>query len=94
MIGDGIENCLQYVNNFNPENLNWGGLGTNNRIHKIMYHPTIPNLVFVGTSEGIFRSEDNFESFSFSTTGNVWEYNQDYDYIEFHTLMAHSSLHK
>ena len=72
------------LSNFNPENLNWGGLGTNNRIHKIMYHPTIPNLVFAGTSEGIFRSEDNFESFSFSTTGNVWEYNQDYDYIEFH----------
>ena len=72
------------LSNFNPENLNWGGLGTNNRIHKIMYHPTIPNLVFAGTSEGIFRSEDSFESFSFSTTGNVWEYNQDYDYIEFH----------
>ena len=73
------------ITNFNPDNLNWGGLGTNNRIYKIMYHPTIPNLVFAGTSEGIFRSTNNFESFSFVTAGNnTWEYNQDYDYIEFH----------
>ena len=72
------------ITNFNPDNLNWGGLGTNNRIYKIMYHPTIPNLVFAGTSEGLFRSDNNFESFSFVQTGNSWEYNQDYDYIEFH----------
>ena len=72
------------ISNFNPEYLNWGGLGTNNRIYKIMYHPTIPDLVFVGTSEGLFRSENNLESFSFIPTGNAWEYNQDYDYIEFH----------
>ena len=72
------------ITNFNPENLNWGGLGTYNRIYKIIYHPSIPNLVFAGTSEGIFRSTNNFESFSFVQTGNSWEYNQDYDYIEFH----------
>ena len=72
------------ITNFNPENLNWGGLGTNNRIYKIMYHPSIPDLVFVGTSEGLFRSNNNFQSFSFVPTGNNWEYNQDYDYIEFH----------
>ena len=58
------------ITNFNPDNLNWGGLGTNNRIYKIMYHPTIPNLVFAGTSEGLFRSTNNFESFSFITTGS------------------------
>ena len=72
------------ITNFNPENLNWGGLGTNNRIYKIMYHPSIPDLAFVGTSEGLFRSNNNFQSFSFVPTGNNWEYNQDYDYIEFH----------
>ena len=72
------------ITNFNPDNLNWGGLGTNNRIYKIMYHPSISNLVFVGTSEGIYRSENNFESFSLVETGNSWEYNYDYDYIEFH----------
>ena len=72
------------ITNFNPDVLGWGGLGTNNKIYKIMYHPTIPNLVFVGTSEGIYRSENNFESFIFSTTGNPWEYYQNYDYIEFH----------
>ena len=72
------------ITTFNPDNLNWGGLGTNNRILKIMYHPIIPDLVLIGTSEGIFRTENNFESFSFSQTGNSWEFNQDYDYIEFH----------
>ena len=72
------------ITNFNPDNLNWGGLGTNNRIYKIMYHPSIPDLAFVGTSEGLFRSNNNFQSFSFVPTGNNWEYNQDYDYIEFH----------
>ena len=72
------------ITNFNPDNLNWGGLGTNNRIYKIMYHPTIPNLVFVGTSEGLFRSNDNFVSFTLVPVGNNWEFYQDYDYIEFH----------
>ena len=72
------------ITSFNPENLNWGGLGTNNRIYKIMYHPTISDLVFIGTSEGLFRSDNNFETFSFIPTGNPWEYNQNYNYIEFH----------
>ena len=72
------------LSNFNPDNLNWGGLGTNNKIYKIMYHPTISDLVFVGTSEGIFRSNNNFESFSFIPVGNTWEYYQDFNYIEFH----------
>jgi len=63
------------ITNFNPDNLNWGGLGTNNRIYKIMYHPTIPNLVFAGTSEGLFRSDNDFESsfllFRPATRGNI-----------------------
>ena len=70
--------------NFIPENLNWGGLGTYDKIYKLMYHPTISNLVFVGTSEGIFRSEDNFESFTQISVGNQSELTFDFDFIEFH----------
>ena len=72
------------ITNFNPENLNWGGLGTNNKIYKIMYHPTIPNLVFAGTSEGIFRSDNNFDSYYPVATGSQSQSNQNYDFIEFH----------
>ena len=73
------------ITNFNPDNLNWGGLGTNNRINKIMYHPTIPDLVFVGTSEGLYRSVDNFESYTNIAVGNHPSgFNQNFDFIEFH----------
>ena len=34
--------------NFNPTNLPWGGLGSNAQILYIKYHPTIPDLVFIG----------------------------------------------
>ncbi|PCJ00165.1 MAG: hypothetical protein COB15_03255 [Flavobacteriales bacterium] len=47
------------VTNFNPTNIGWGGLGSNKNIYQIAYHPTIPNLVFIASSEGIFKSEDN-----------------------------------
>lgn len=70
--------------NFNPDNLNWGGLGTNNQILKIMYHPSIPNLVYAGTTEGIYRSENNFESFTQAQIGSFSENSYNYDYIEFH----------
>ena len=72
------------ITNFNPDNLGWGGLGTNNRIHKIMYHPTIEDLVFVGTSEGIYRSEDNFNTFYPAQVENIFNMSGSYDFIEFH----------
>lgn len=50
--------------NFNPGNLGWGGLGSNRKIYKIKYHPTIPNLIFVGTSVGIYRSDDNLTTWT------------------------------
>ena len=46
------------LTNFNPTNLNWGGLGTNDKVLKIDYHPTIANLVFVGTTKGLYRSTE------------------------------------
>ncbi len=52
------------ITNFNPSVLGWGGLGSNAKIFKIAYHPTIPNLIFVGTSLGIFRSDNNLASWT------------------------------
>ena len=72
------------ITNFNPDNLGWGGLGTNSRIHKIMYHPTIEGLVFVGTSEGVYRSEDNFNTFYPAQVENIFNMSGSYDFIEFH----------
>lgn len=50
--------------NFNPINVGSGGLGSSFRIFTIAYHPTIPNLVFVGSSRGIYRSDDNLSSWT------------------------------
>jgi len=72
------------VTNFNPENLSWGGLGTYNSIYKIRFHPTIDNLVLVGTSEGLYRSTDNLNTWTNCATGNVWEYDYDFAEIHFH----------
>ncbi|WMX15319.1 MULTISPECIES: GEVED domain-containing protein [unclassified Aureispira] len=49
---------------FNSTNLNWGGVGDNWQIYKIVYHPTIPNLVFVGTNAGLYRSTDNLQTWT------------------------------
>ena len=49
-----------------------------------MYHPTIEDLVFVGTSEGIYRSVDNFNTFSAAQVENIFNGSGSYDFIEFH----------
>ena len=53
---DGGENWTQ--TNFNPVTLGWGGLGSNHQVYKIAYHPTVPDLVFIGSNSGLFRSSD------------------------------------
>lgn len=50
--------------NFNPANVGFGGLGTNFRVYKLAYHPTIPNLVFIGTNQGLYRSDDNLQTWT------------------------------
>ena len=60
------------VTNFNPTTLAWGGLGNNDKIYKIAYHPTIPDLIFIGTSRGIYRSDDNLATWTrLINTGNI-----------------------
>ncbi len=44
---------------FIPVNVGYGGLGSNFRVHEIKFHPTIPNLVFIATNKGLYRSTDN-----------------------------------
>ena len=67
------------ITNFNPENLNWGGLGTNDRINLIKYHPSIPNLVFIATSKGLYRSSDNL--LTWQMFGSGWD---NFSQIDFH----------
>jgi photosystem II stability/assembly factor-like uncharacterized protein len=71
--------------NFIPDNLSWGGLGSNDRINIIKYHPTIQDLVFIGTSDGLYRSEDNLVTWSFISFPNGGPWNNDnFNEIEFH----------
>ena len=74
---DGGDNWT--VTNFNPENLNWGGLGTSDRINLIKYHPTIPDLVFIATSKGLYRSSDNLATWQMF--GSLWD---NFSQIDFH----------
>jgi hypothetical protein len=52
------------LSNFNPTNLGWGGLGSNEKIFKIAYHPSLPNQIFIGTSNGIYKSDDNLQTWT------------------------------
>ncbi len=52
------------ITNFNPTNLGWGGLGTNNSISQVAYHPLVPKLVFVAASQGLYRSANDLSSWT------------------------------
>jgi hypothetical protein len=52
------------ISNFNPTTITNGGLGTNFQIYKIYYHPTTPNLIYIGTSQGLYRSTDNLATWT------------------------------
>lgn len=49
---------------FIPSAIGWGGLGTNDQIYKIAYHPRVKNLVFVGTNKGFYKSTDNLQTWT------------------------------
>ena len=49
---------------FNPVNLGWGGLGSNVRVNEIAYHPQIPHRVYVGTSRGLYVSNDDLQTWT------------------------------
>jgi photosystem II stability/assembly factor-like uncharacterized protein len=54
---------------FVPSNLGWGGLGDNERIYKIAYHPTVANKLFIGTTKGLYTSTDNLATWTSVYTG-------------------------
>jgi len=66
------------LTSFNPSNLGWGGLGDDAKIYKIAFHPTIANKVYVGTSKGIYVSNDNL------TSWNLYLSTSDITDIAFH----------
>lgn len=52
------------LSNFNPTNVGFGGLGSYFVIYEIAYHPRVPNLIFIATNEGIYRSNNNLQSWT------------------------------
>lgn len=65
---------------FNPTNLGWGGLGTNDDVYKIAYHPLVADLIFIGTDQGLFRSDDNLQTWTQHINGG------DITDIQFHPI--------
>ena len=58
---------------FNPTNLGWGGLGTNQQIYEVIYHPTIPDLVYVASGQGFYRSTDDMLTWTQILSANTRE---------------------
>ncbi len=56
--------------NFNPTTANLGGLGSDFTIYKIIYHPRVPNLIFIGTNQGLFRSTNNLATWTLLLTSS------------------------
>ncbi len=64
---------------FNPTNLGLGGLGSSFRIYTVVHHPTIGDLLLVGTSNGLYKTTNNFSSWEQITSGYIVQ-------IEFHPI--------
>lgn len=62
---------------FNPVELGFGGLGSNFQINRIAHHPEVADLIFIGTNYGLYRSDDNLDTWALETGGNITD-------IEFH----------
>ena len=78
---------------FNPTSLGLGGLGSNFRIYTITHHPTITNLLLVGTSNGLYKTTNNFSTWTnVIDTGEIVQ-------VEFHPtnssiIYAYNNLQK
>lgn len=73
---DGGQNWVE--SNFNPTTIGFGGLGSNFKIYEMKYHPRVHDLVFIGTSQGVYRSDDNLATWSLLLTSS------DIEEIQFH----------
>ena len=76
------------ISDFNPTNLGWGGLGDNEHIYKIAYHPNVANQVFICSTKGLFVSNDNLKSWTSPFNGRTTD-------VDFHptkntTIYAYS----
>ena len=49
---------------FNPDILGWGGLGTVDRITEVAYHPVVEDLLFIASSRGLYRSDDDLQTWT------------------------------
>lgn len=47
---------------FNPGNVSWTGLGQAGQVYQLLYHPTIPGRVYIGTNDGLFISYDDLQT--------------------------------
>ena len=56
---------------FIADNIGWGGLGDNERIYKIAFHPTVANQVYIGTSRGLYVSNDNLATWNLKFNGST-----------------------
>ena len=52
------------LSNFNPASVGQGGLGSSFRIYEIAYHPRVADLIFICTNDGIYRSDDNLQTWT------------------------------
>jgi photosystem II stability/assembly factor-like uncharacterized protein len=62
------------ISDFKPTNLGWGGLGDNEHIYKIAYHPSVANQVFVCSTKGLFVSNDNLKTWSNPFNGRTTDF--------------------
>lgn len=56
--------------NFVYTNLGFGGLGSNFQVYDVECHPVIRNMVFVATSNGIYKSTDRLATWTRVSTSN------------------------
>ncbi|MFT5512804.1 MAG: photosystem II stability/assembly factor-like uncharacterized protein, partial [Bacteroidia bacterium] len=68
---------------FNPKDAGIGGLGRNQRIYKMAYHPTRKDMVYIGTSNGLYVSKNNVQTWTRAFTGYAID-------VEFHPTKANT----